>query len=370
MRASLFYLIDRCKVSDLALTASSFSMLCDGIQRELYEFGKEIGADGGVEYVTNRPNLIHKATPEGILWVFLLLNPGNPFRRHLDSRREMLLESALALDPSYYAKARGYNYDHVAEKLQCSRMEGIYITQFWEILPVYSDRERKTLNLSYLVEMGGCAKHAAGLYAIYAHCSTGEADKAIRDYLSKGADDLSVLYPGGKPDVKDGENVMKIDLAVEDGEAAWLSFEHPFFSANCPSPKRSEEAFFNYLKHSIFRYALNVAYGYRDGHIVYRGYLTNGYESKDIIEFVRRERYSYHDGGGGCSDRIRISALSPEKRKSLTIPKEMMAKEYYAKRGLSVPPCEGYWEDDGAIYLMNPFDMKGILVLESESRTW
>lgn len=371
MRVSLFYLMDRCRVHDLAGKALSFTGLCEDIQQELLEFSREIKAARGIEYVTNDPGFIHRADPEGILWVFLLMNPEDPFRKHLDHRREMLLTGALALDPDDYAYGHGdYHYDHVAEKLQCSRSEGIYITQYWEILPVYSDRERKTINLPYLLETNGTVKSAAELYAIYALCSREEAEKVIREYLLKGSGDLSALYPGGQPEIRNGETVMAMKLSAKNGEAAWLSIKHPFFGANSPSAKRSAEVFYHYLARSIYRDVLNVAYGYRDRHIEYSGYLTTGYESRDKIEFTRRETYSYHDGGGGTMDSICISALPRMKRGSLTVPKDMMTKAYYTERKLSMPPCEGYWEDGGVLYLMNPFGMRAVFVLESIDESW
>lgn len=368
---SLFHLIDLCDVSKLAITSSSFEELCGRIRLKLVDYCKTNKISRGIEYITLNPQYISYANPEVVLWIFLLLNPECKFATALDPRRKLLLRNALSLDPYDYTFGGGYSYDRVAEKLQCSRLEGIYITDYWEILPIYLDKDRKTINLPYLIEKSYTAKAAAKLYSIYELCSMAEAESRIQEYLSKSAGDLSVLYPGGRLEISGNEAVMEIDLSdSEAGKTAWLSLNHPFFQSNSLTPELSAEAFFDFLSKSIYRYVLSTAHGNKDHHIEYSGYLTTGYESKEKIEFIRTEHYSYHDGGGGSEDSFRILALSAEKQKSLIIPKEIMTKMYNSKRKIFMPPCDGYWEDGDVLYMINPFGMKNIFVYEDTDQTW
>ena len=367
---SLFYLIDQCDVKNLALTSFSFEELCDRIQQKLDDYSKTNRLSDGIRYVTIDPYNTYYAKPEPILWVFLLLNPKNGFIKYLDQRRKLLLKNALKLDPGDYISGNSFHSDKVAEKLQCSRMEGIYIVQYREILPVFLDTERKKINLSYLTKMSRDVEDAKKLYSIYALCPITEAERVFQEYLSKCAGELSIMYPGGKPDIRGAEPVMAFDLAVDDSKAVWLKIKHPFFIANSPDPEHSAEVFYSFLSHSIYRKEIGYAYGYQDEHIEYVGYSVHGYESENKIELIRREQYLYHDGGGGSSDLLRIKSLSRNKQKSLKVPKNLMKNEYYSKRNLSIPPCEGYWDDGDTLYLLRPFDMEKIFVLESNSESW
>lgn len=368
MDVSMFYLFDRCKVDELATRALFFGTLCRKIDRNLDALRSEKD-DEGIRYVTNDSHRTSSVVAEEILWIFLLFHPEHPFVKRLDRKRADFLQGALALDPQDYVYGSGYLYDDVAEKLGCSRIEGRYVTTFWEILPVYSNQERKTLNLPYLIEKGGTVEIAAETYAIYARCSENQARAAIEKYLSEGNEELSVLCPGGSFESRDGETVKRMDFDGKNKEAAWLQIRHPFFTANSTSPEHSEKIFFEYLKNSIYR-SPNVAYVYRDRHIEYSGYLTHGHESEDRISFERRETYSYHDGGGGSRDLISISALTQQMQESIKAPNELMTRSYYSERGISMPPCRGYWEEEGVIYVVDPFDMDGIFVLESIDESW
>ncbi len=370
MYVSLYYLIDQCNVKTLALTSSSFEELCDRIQQILDEYCRTNGLSDGIRYVTRNPGVISYAKPEEILWVFLLLNPENGFGNHLDQRRKLLLDNALKLDPGEYTYGNSFDHVKVAKELQCSRMEGLYIVRYWEILPVFLDAERRKINLPYLIKMSTNVEDAEELYSIYSLCPMAEAESAVQEYLSNGAEKLSIMYPGGKLDIRGAEIVKRFDLGGNDGKAAWLKIKHPFFIANSSVPEHSAELFYTFLSHSIYRREVRFAYGYQDSHIEYKGDPTNGNESEEKIELIRREHYSYHDGGGGSSDVLRIMSLSEEKRKSLKVPENLMKKEYYSERKISIPPCEGYWEADGKLYLLNPFDMKNVFVWESYSRSW
>lgn len=370
MTATLDYVIERCKVKELAAKASSFEEMCRLIGQELENYRRELYNKRGIEYITINPQMIYSTDPETLLWVFMLLNPVNPFRKHLDPRRESLLKKALAADPAEFESRWGYSIKKISEKLQCIGDEGSYISKYWEILPVYTDAARKNINVSYLIQKNRWTESAAEIYACYALCTEEEAERTIQKYLSKDAGELYDMYPGGRLEFMDDELVMQVHLSREEGRAAWLAIEHPFFIANCVTPKHSAEIFFDFLAKSIHRDVLHNAYGYRDHHILYRGLYTTGHETRDKIEFIRRENYSYHDGGGGTEDSFYMIPLSEEKRKSLIIPNEMMTKEYYRERKLFMPPCDGYWEQEGVIYLMNPFDMKDAFIWGYTDISW
>ena len=198
------------------------------------------------------------------------------------------------------------------------------------------------------------------LYSLYASCSIEEADKAVQQYLEKDAGELLSLFPDGILDISEKETVRMITLSRENGEKVWQRMSHPFFKAHSPEPEQSALIFYNYIIHRIYRDALWRAIGFRDHHIKYGGYSDWGYESAEKLMFVKKEQYSYHDGGGGSRSSWCMLPLSRNKQKRLRIPKDMMTKEYYSKRHLSMPPCDGYWEEEGVLYVKNPFDISSI----------
>ena len=136
---TLYQLVDISHVERLASSNNSFRALHDAVQLELDRYCKENGIkeSSDIQYITLSPGSLSRADPEVIIWIFLLLNPSNSFIRYLDNRQRSLIENAEKLNPEDYVFGTGYHYDHVAEKLGCSRMEGIYITKYWEIRPVY-----------------------------------------------------------------------------------------------------------------------------------------------------------------------------------------------------------------------------------------
>lgn len=371
MMLTLFDLFEICNMDELAAKSSGFQELIGIIQNALDHYCTINGIkDSGIQYITINPNSISYAEPEVILWVYLLFNPAHKLGNCLDDRRKMLLSSALQLNPDDYSFGNGYHYDHVAEKLNCSRMEGIYITEFWKILPVYSDLRKKEINLSYLLQKASNAERAAKLYSVYASCSVKKAEEIVQEYLAKDAGQLFLMYPGGKLDIVKNELVMRMSFTGENGKSTWLNIEHPFFLAHSPEPKHSAEMFFDFMSHSIYRYILNSAFGYQDHHIEY-GYGTEiGHEAQDRFSFSKMEQYSYHDGGGGYRETWCMLALSRNKEKRLKEPKEIMTGDYYSKRNISMPPCDSYWEVDGVLYIKNPFDMKHIFVLETTEESW
>ena len=198
--------------------------------------------------------------------------------------------------------------------------------------------------------------------------NTDSLNNAARDQSIK--DQLLSLYPDGVLAEIAGETVMMISLSGEDSEKVWQRMYHPFFQAHGPEPEHSALLFHNYISHSIYRYAVRRAIGYQD-HIKY-GWPPRdwGYEYAEKLMLVRSEQYSYHDGGGGSRDSWCMLPLSRNKQKRLRIPKDMMTKEYYSKRHLFMPPCDGYWEEEGLLYVKNPFDMKEIFVIENEDESW
>ena len=371
-KMTLYQLVDISHVERLASSSNSFSALHDAVQRELDRYCKENGIKESrdIQYLTLSPGSLSRADPDVIIWIFLLLNPSNSFIRYLNNRQRALIENAEKLNPEEYAFGTGYHYDHVAEKLDCSRMEGIYITKYWEIRPVYLDSIRGEINLPYLFDKCQNAETVTELYSLYASCPIEEADKDVQQYLKKGAGELLSLFPDGILGISEKETVMMISLSGENGKNVWQRMSHPFFEAHSPEPEHSALIFYNYIIRTIYRYALSSAIGFRDHHIKYGGYSDWGHESAEKLMFVKKEHYSYHDGGGGSRDSWCMLPLSKNKQKRLRIPKDMMTKEYYSKRHLSMPPCDGYWEEDGVLYVKNPFDMKEIFVLECVDESW
>ena len=369
---TLYQLVDISHVERLASSNNSFRALHDAVQLELDRYCKENGIkeSSDIQYITLSPGSLSRADPEVIIWIFLLLNPSNSFIRYLDNRQRSLIENAEKLNPEDYVFGTGYHYDHVAEKLGCSRMEGIYITKYWEIRPVYINSIQGKINLPYLFDKCKNAETVTELYSLYASCSIEEADKAVQHYLEKDAGELLSLFPDGILDISEKETVRMVTLSGENGEKIWQRMSHPFFKAHSPEPEQSALIFYNYIIHRIYRDALWRAIGFRDHHIKYGGYSDWGYESAEKLMFVKKEQYSYHDGGGGSRSSWCMLPLSRNKQKRLRIPKDMMTKEYYSKRHLSMPPCDGYWEEDGVLYVKNPFDMKEIFVLDCEDKSW
>lgn len=181
---------------------------------------------------------------------------------------------------------------------------------------------------------------------------------------------LLSLYPDGILDEENGETVMVISLSGENGKKVWQRMSHPFFQAHSPEPAHSALLFYEYISDTIFRDALWRAIGYQDHRIEYGHHPEWGYETAEKLMLVKSESYSYHDGGGGYRDSWCMLPLSKNKQKRLRIPKDMMTKEYYSKRKISMPPCDGYWEKEGVLYVKNPFDMKEIFVFEYGETSW
>ena len=368
---TLYSLIDICKVEEQASSAGSFEDLCDGVGRELGSWRDLNGlANRDVQYVTTSPNSSYQADPEDIVWAFLLMNPTCAFVGRLDDRRRKLLKDAQSLDPGSFAHDGYFDWEEVAARLGCSGAEARCVTRYWEVRPFYRDAKRSKVDLDYLLGKCPSASSAAKLYAAYARCTAEEAEARVQEHLAKGARGLPTPPPGGSYEIRDEQTVVKVTAPKEDHKQAWMGIYHPFFTAHGSS--EAQAAFFEWISNSIYRYALFPAYMYQDRHVEYgdNGREDFGRETADEIRFVRREHYSYHDGGGGSEDSLCLRALpkSEQSRRLKAAPKSLMTNDHY--RQLHMPPCKGYWGLGGELYVKDPFGMSGIFMLKVTDDSW
>lgn len=367
MLMTVFQLLDACNVCELAEHAADFDALCADVSEALANLRATYQQED-IKYVITSTYYACKADPEEVCWLFLLFHPEHRFLRRLDAERSAVLDKARALDPEEFAVCEGYYDTRVEEKLGCTHTAGVCVVRYWLARPVFS--EDGEINLPYLLKKSQVISLAEPLYALYRNCSAETAKREIQRYHADVGRELSAQYPGGKQIVWDAEPALQLSLPYdpEERKREWLKLPHLFFKKHAQAPDQAAALCFDYLKNSIFRYALGSIFVFADRRTIYGGRAgeEHGEEQADSIRFYRMVQHSYHDGGGGSQDSWSLSAL----KESKTPPAERMTETYYAKRSLTIPPCDGYWEEASGLYVKDPFGMRGVFQMGSKSKTW
>ena len=129
---------------------------------------------------------------------------------------------------------------------------------------------------------------------------------------------------------------------------------HPFIQSSAPADAgHCAEALSDYIRYSpkvftVFKDRLEIVYSAQFYGSAYYS------ESANSVQLYAGTTDSYHDGGGSYG-----FVWSARGTLGMTPPKELHHEQRPMSR-ITMPPCKGYWLENGSCYLLEPWDMPGV----------